>query len=111
MIKRKGNHPLFLFAIIYLWALKVKYMFNHFLQCIFLLSAPGGSEWILIILAVLILFGGRKIPEFMKGLGRGMREFNDAKNNVKSEIEEGMKDKDKDEEIRQLKQQLEQRKA
>ena len=58
-------------------------MFSYFLQCLFLLSAPGGSEWILIILAVLILFGGRKIPEFMKGLGRGMREFNDAKNNDK----------------------------
>jgi sec-independent protein translocase protein TatA len=65
-------------------------MFSHFLQSLFLLSAPGGSEWILIILAVLILFGGRKIPEFMRGLGRGMREFNDAKNNVKREFEEGM---------------------
>jgi sec-independent protein translocase protein TatA len=51
---------------------------------------PGGTEWILIILAVLILFGGRKIPEFMRGLGRGIREFNDAKTNVKKEIEEGM---------------------
>ena len=65
-------------------------MFSYFLQCLFLLSAPGGSEWILIILAVLILFGGRKIPEFMKGLGRGMREFTDAKNNVKKEFEDGM---------------------
>ncbi len=54
------------------------------------LSMPGGTEWILIILAVLILFGGRKIPEFMRGLGRGIREFNDAKTNVKKEIEEGM---------------------
>ena len=65
-------------------------MFPYLLQCLFLLSAPGGSEWILIILAVLILFGGRKIPEFMRGLGKGMREFNDAKNNVKKEFEEGM---------------------
>jgi sec-independent protein translocase protein TatA len=56
---------------------------------------PGGTEWILIILAVLILFGGRKIPEFMRGIGRGIREFNDAKSNVKKEIEEGMSDKDK----------------
>ena len=56
----------------------------------YLISMPGGSEWILIVLAVLILFGGRKIPEFMKGLGKGMREFNDAKNNVKKEFEEGM---------------------
>ena len=59
-----------------------------------MISMSGGTEWILIILAVLILFGGRKIPEFMRGLGRGIREFNDAKSNVKKEIEEGMSDKD-----------------
>lgn len=59
-----------------------------------LLSMPGGSEWILIIIVVILLFGGKKIPELMRGIGRGMREFNDAKNNVKSEIEEGMKEKD-----------------
>jgi len=61
----------------------------------FLLSMPGGTEWVLIILAVLILFGGRKIPEFMRGIGKGIREFNDAKNNVKKEIEDGMSEKDK----------------
>jgi sec-independent protein translocase protein TatA len=61
---------------------------------IFLISMPGGSEWILIVLAVLILFGGRKIPEFMRGLGKGIREFNDAKTNVKNEIEEGMREKE-----------------
>ncbi|MES2647708.1 MAG: twin-arginine translocase TatA/TatE family subunit [Bacteroidota bacterium] len=60
-----------------------------------LLSMPGGSEWILIVLAVLILFGGRKIPEFMRGIGKGIREFNDAKQNVKKEIEEGMTEKEK----------------
>jgi sec-independent protein translocase protein TatA len=64
------------------------------LNSIFLLSMPGGSEWILIIIVVLLMFGGKKIPELMRGIGRGMREFNDAKNNVKTEIEEGMKDKD-----------------
>ena len=58
------------------------------------MSMPGGTEWFLIVLAVLILFGGRKIPEFMRGLGKGIREFNDAKNNVKRELEEGMKEKD-----------------
>ena len=57
-----------------------------------MLSMPGGSEWILIIVVVLLLFGGKKIPELMRGIGRGMREFNDAKNNV--EIEEGMREKD-----------------
>jgi sec-independent protein translocase protein TatA len=55
---------------------------------------PGGTEWILIVLAVLILFGGRKIPEFMRGLGKGIREFNDAKENVKKEIEEGINEKE-----------------
>jgi sec-independent protein translocase protein TatA len=59
-----------------------------------LIGMPGGSEWILIVLAVLIMFGGRKIPEFMRGLGRGIREFNDAKDNVKREIEEGMSEKE-----------------
>lgn len=57
-------------------------------------SMPGGSEWFLIVLAVLVLFGGRKIPEFMRGIGRGIREFNDAKNNVKKEIEDGINEKD-----------------
>lgn len=54
------------------------------------MSSPGISEWVLIILAVLILFGGRKIPEFMRGLGKGIREFNDAKNNVRRELEDGI---------------------
>ena len=55
---------------------------------------PGGSEWLLVLLAVLLFFGGKKIPELMRGVGRGIREFNDAKNNVKSEIQEGMNEKD-----------------
>lgn len=54
----------------------------------------GFQEILLIALVVLVLFGGRKIPEFMRGLGRGIREFNDAKTNVKRELEEGMKEKD-----------------
>jgi sec-independent protein translocase protein TatA len=70
-------------------------MLTNLLQVFFLLSAPGGTEWILIVLAVLILFGGRKIPEFMRGLGKGIREFNDAKSSVKKELEEGMNEKDK----------------
>ncbi len=69
-------------------------MLSTFLNTIFLLSMPGGSEWILIVLVVLLFFGGKKIPDLMRGIGRGIREFNDAKTNVKSEIEEGMKEKD-----------------
>jgi sec-independent protein translocase protein TatA len=58
-----------------------------------LLGLPGGSEWILIFLAVVLLFGGKKIPELMRGIGKGIREFNDAKNSVKKEIEEGINEK------------------
>lgn len=54
----------------------------------------GFQEILLIAVVVLVLFGGRKIPEFMRGLGRGVREFNDAKDNVKKELEEGIKEKD-----------------
>lgn len=74
------------------------------LNTIFLLSMPGGSEWILIILVVLLMFGGRKIPELMRGVGRGIREFNDAKSNVKNEIEEGMKEKEMKQDIAQKQQ-------
>jgi sec-independent protein translocase protein TatA len=38
----------------------------------------GAPEIILIIIAILVLFGGKKIPELMKGLGKGMKEFKDA---------------------------------
>ena len=55
-----------------------------------LLSMPGGSEMILIVIVVLLMFGGKKIPELMRGIGKGVREFNDAKTNVKKEIEENV---------------------
>jgi len=58
-----------------------------------LLGMLGTQEIIIILVIVLLLFGGRKIPELMRGLGRGVREFNDAKNNVKKEIEEGVDNK------------------
>jgi len=57
-----------------------------------LLFVPSGMEALLIFGAVLLLFGGKKIPELMKGLGKGMREFNDAKDSIKDELEAGMKD-------------------
>jgi sec-independent protein translocase protein TatA len=62
---------------------------------VLLLSMPGGSEWILILLVVLLFFGGKKIPDLMRGIGRGVREFNDAKQSIKTEIEAGMQEKDK----------------
>jgi len=51
------------------------------------LGFVGPWQWIIIGLAILLLFGGRKLPELMKGLGTGIKEFKDA-----------TKDEDKDEE-------------
>ena len=48
----------------------------------------GWTEILLIAFVVLLLFGGKKIPELMRGLGRGVREFKDAKDNVKKELDE-----------------------
>jgi sec-independent protein translocase protein TatA len=48
----------------------------------------SGPHIILIALVVLLLFGGKKIPELMRGLGKGIREFKDAKDNVQREIED-----------------------
>lgn len=59
------------------------------MNSILLFGMPGGSEWIIIAIAVLILFGAKKIPEFAKGLGRGIREFKDAVKDVKKEVDEG----------------------
>ncbi len=73
-----------------------------------LLSLFQPEHMIFIFLAVVLLFGGKKIPELMKGIGKGVREFKDAKDSVRSEFEEGMKEKDKDEEIKLLRQQLQQ---
>ena len=55
----------------------------------------GFNEILIIALIVLLLFGGRKIPELMRGLGRGIREFNDAKSKVRNEIEEGVNEKER----------------
>lgn len=57
-----------------------------------LLGMLGTQEIIIILVIILLLFGGRKIPELMRGLGKGVREFNDAKSNVKKEIEESASD-------------------
>ena len=57
-----------------------------------LLGMLGTHEIIIILVIVLLMFGGKKIPELMRGLGRGVREFNDAKTNVKKEIEESAND-------------------
>ena len=55
-----------------------------------LLFTMGGTEWIIIALVILLLFGGKKIPELMRGLGKGVKEFKDAS---KEESNENKEDK------------------
>jgi sec-independent protein translocase protein TatA len=56
------------------------------------LGSLGGSEMFLIFVVVLLMFGGKKIPELMRGLGKGISEFNNAKANIESEIKDGMRE-------------------
>jgi sec-independent protein translocase protein TatA len=56
------------------------------------IGSIGGSEVLLIAFIALLLFGGKKIPELMRGLGKGIREFNDAKEKVRESISEGMRE-------------------
>ena len=53
-----------------------------------------GPEMIVIFFAILLLFGGKKIPELMRGVGKGIREFNKARASVESELKDGMKEID-----------------
>ena len=56
-----------------------------------------GPEMIVIFFAILLLFGGRKIPELMRGIGKGIREFNTARSSLESELKDGMKEEKKSE--------------
>lgn len=58
---------------------------------------PSGSEWIVLALLVLLLFGGKKIPELMKGLGKGVKSFREGVNEAKEEINKAKDDLDKTE--------------
>lgn len=58
----------------------------------------GYGELIVIALIILLIFGGKKIPELMRGLGRGVREFKDASSKIKDEFKEGVEEKEKEKE-------------
>ena len=60
-----------------------------------LLGPIGGPELIIIALIVLLLFGGKKIPELMKGLGKGVRNFKDGLKDVEDEINKDVDDDSK----------------
>lgn len=67
------------------------------MELLIILGIPGPWQIILIVLVVLLLFGGRKIPELMKGLGQGIKEFKKAtKDEKKPEEEEEQKEIDKE---------------
>jgi len=65
------------------------------MQSIFLFVLPSRMENVLIVFVVLLLLGGKKIPELMRGLGKGIKEFNSARATIETEIKEGMKESDK----------------
>lgn len=56
----------------------------------------GGQEMIFIVIVILVLFGGKKLPEIARGLGRGIREFKDASEDIKREISDQINDFEKD---------------
>lgn len=53
---------------------------------ILLVFMPQGWEWIIILLAILLLFGGKKIPELMKGIGKGIKGFKDGMKEIEEDI-------------------------
>jgi sec-independent protein translocase protein TatA len=62
------------------------------LNSIYLIFNMGAPELILVGLAILLFFGGKKLPELMKGLGKGMKEFKEAQKDVTDQITKGFED-------------------
>lgn len=93
-----------MYLVLHLWLLISKniYLPLHADKTIMLMNtllfSLGGPEVIVIVLVILLLFGGKKIPELMKGLGKGVRSFKDGMNEVEkdlTDIDTDNKDKDK----------------
>lgn len=59
----------------------------------FLFGLPGGPELILIFLAILLLFGAKKLPELARGLGQSMKEFRKAQTEIEDELNKAVEDK------------------
>ena len=55
---------------------------------------PGGSEWLVILLVVLLLFGAKRLPELARGLGKSIREFKKATSEVEDNIREAMREEE-----------------
>jgi sec-independent protein translocase protein TatA len=72
---------------------------NEPVMSILLLFIFGQGPWeiFIIFFVVLLLFGGKKIPELMRGIGKGIREFNAARSSIEQEIKDGMRENDRKE--------------
>ena len=66
----------------------------YYIAIMIFLIGLGINELLIVAMIVLLLFGGRKLPELMKGLGKGIREFNNAKSDIKNKLDESIKDED-----------------
>ncbi len=62
------------------------------MNSVLLFFGLGGYEVIVVVFVVLLLFGGKKIPELMRGLGKGIKEFNNARATIEGEIKQGMRE-------------------
>ncbi|MPL85220.1 Sec-independent protein translocase protein TatA [bioreactor metagenome] len=68
----------------------------YFMNRLLFLGSIGATEIIIIALIVVLLFGGKKIPELMKGIGKGVKSFKDGVKGVEDEINSSDNDKDKE---------------
>lgn len=66
------------------------------MELLIILGIPGPWQIVLIVFVILLLFGGRKIPELMKGLGQGMKEFKKATKDEQKTEDEGEKEIEKE---------------
>ena len=66
---------------------------NDIMKNLLLLGNIGAGEIIIVALIVLLLFGGKKIPELMRGLGKGVKSFKDGMSDIEKEINDESKDK------------------
>ena len=60
------------------------------------IGSMGWAEIVVVLAFVLLMFGGKKIPELMRGIGKGVREFNTARASLKDELESGLKESEKE---------------